>query len=207
MSPHHSTQSRAHTPKGSSDFTSNPISRRSKSDSEISDGSLGHVLCPTSNTFAGSLSGRSAGREELGYDMSRFNDHIQPNPFSCYEIKANQCDNGRGDSIESSRKHNNNNTDMHFWSYPNLSQNYSSNDRLCNVGNKSSSNNGFKRYSTGKQSSGHGVPFYYGLGGGRGFGRGPSCWSRRKVCININRLSILILLLLIFIQNTQDIFN
>ena len=92
MSPHHSTQSRAHTPKGSSDFTSNPISRRSKSDSEISDGSLGHVLCPTSNTFAGSLSGRSGGREELGYDMSRFNDHIQPNPFSCYEIKANQCE-------------------------------------------------------------------------------------------------------------------
>ena len=71
MSPYQSTQSRAHTPKGSSDFNSNPISRRSKSDSEIS------------------LTANDGGNVELGYDMSRFNDHIKPNLFSYYEIKSN----------------------------------------------------------------------------------------------------------------------
>ena len=164
MSPYQSTQSRAHTPKGSSDFNSNPISRRSKSDSEIS------------------LTANDGGNVELGYDMSRSNDHIQPNPFNYYEIKSNQCDNGRGESIDSSRRHNNNDTDMHFWSYPNLLQNYSSTDRLCN-GSKTSSNSSFKRYSAGKHSGGHGIPFYSGLGGSRGFGRGSSCLSRRKVTI------------------------
>ena len=182
MSPYQSTQSRAHTPKGSSDFNSNPISRRSKSDSEISEASLGHIRLPSSNKLSGSLTTNDGGNVELGYDMSRFNDHIQPNPFSYYEIKSNQCDNGRGESIDSSRRHNNNNTDMHFWSYPNLLQNYSSTDRLCN-GSKTSPNSSFKRYSAGKHSGGHGIPFYSGFGGSRGFGRGPSCLSRRKVTI------------------------
>ena len=182
MSPYQSTQSRAHTSKGSSDFTSNPISRRSKSDSEISEASLGHLLSPSSSNYAGSLTVKDGRNGELGYDMSRFNDHIQPNPFSCYEIRSNQYDNGRGESIDTSRKHNNNNTDMHFWSYPNLLQSYSSTDRLCN-GGKTTPNNSFKRYSTSKHSGGHGIPFYSSFGGSRGFGRGPSCFSRRKVII------------------------
>ena len=181
MSPYQSAKSRAHVPKGSSDFTSNPISRRSKSDSEISEASLGQVLAHSTNGLAGSLSAKYGENNELGYDMSQFNDHIQPNPFNYYEIKANQCDSGRGESIDSTRKHNNNNSnDMHFWSYPNLLQNYDSTDRLCNT-SKTSQNNSFKRYSSNKHTNGHAIPFYYGFGSNRGFGRGPSCWSRRKV--------------------------
>ena len=169
MSPHHSSQSRSHTPKNSSDFTTNPISRRSKSDSEIPDGLCNNVSSSSSNKFASCL---TAGGGKLEYDMTRSNDHVQTNPYSYYEIKIKQCDNGRGD-LDSSRKHNS--SEMHFWSYPNISQNYSSNERLCN-----SSNGGVKRYNAPKHSSSNGIPFYYGLGG-RGYGR-PSCWNRRKVC-------------------------
>ena len=168
MSPHHSSQSRSHTPKNSSDFTTNPISRRSKSDSEIPD-SLCHVSSSSSNNFAGSL---TAGGGKLEYDMTRLNDHVETNPYSYYEIKIKQCDNGSGE-LDPSYKHNN--TEMHFWSYPNISQNYSSNERLNN-----SSNGGVKRYNAPKYSSSNGIPFYYGMGG-RGYGR-PSCWNRRKVC-------------------------
>ena len=168
MSPHHSSQSRSHSRENSSEFTSNPFSRRSKSDSELPDGRF-HVSSSTSNIIAGSL---TAGGGTLEYDMTQLDDNAKPNPYSYYEIKIKQCDNGRGD-LDSSRKHNN--SEMHFWSYPNISQNYSSNERLCN-----SSNGGVKRYNAPKHSSFNGVPFYYGLGG-RGYGR-PSCWNRRKVC-------------------------
>ena len=166
MSPHQSSQSRSPTPKNSSVLTTNHISWRNKTNAETSEGTC-HVSSPSAISAASLL----AAGDILDYDMSPLNNHTNTNPLSYYEIKTKQCNGGGSGELDGSCK--NNNVDMHFWTYPNFSQTYSSHNRLWNTGSSE------KRYSGSKNSQLHGIPFYYGVGG-RGYGR-PICWNRRKV--------------------------
>ena len=174
MSPHQSSQqSRSHTPKNPPiNCLPNPISSRSKSDSELSD----RVRDPSSSSSARSISSIDTNKENLDYDLTSFDGPISPNPYTYYEIKTRHCDGGSQELSTPFRKYNSNHSEMYFWSYPNLFQtNYSSKDRLC------SSEQRIKGHNVPKHSKG--IPFYYGTGG-RGFGRSP-CWNRRKVRKNV----------------------
>ena len=194
MSPHQSSQqSRSRTPKNPpSNCMPNPISSRSKSDSELSDrvrdpsssssarsiSSIDTNLYsdPSSSSSARSISSIDTNKENLDYDLTSFDGPISPNPYTYYEIKTRHCDGGSQELSTPFRKYNSNHSEMYFWSYPNLFQtNYSSKDRLC------SSEQRIKGHNVPKHSKG--IPFYYGTGG-RGFGRSP-CWNRRKVIPNI----------------------
>ena len=169
MSPHQSSQSTSHTPKNSSVLTANPLSWRSKSDSEISG------VCYDSFSNDTNGSSLAVAGNHINYDIKRPVDQMSRNPYNYYEIKVKQCDGGNGE-LDPSLRHNSNN-EMHFWSYPNLTQqSLSSHNRLIN-----SPGNGVKRCVTPKHSSSQRIPFFNGLTG-RGYGRS-SCWNRRKVNI------------------------